>query len=346
MNLPFSFRLTHEELCGWSRRVGISLDSGLDLVRVLKKEGERRSSSRYAAALCWSNVAESVVQGESLHEALEMEKDQLNELFISMVKVGEDSGHLSETLLDLADYYERMVELKRKFLQSLMLPIFELCTALFVVGLVILILGFLPAGIDILGLGMVGVSGLIKYLVFLALVFGSGFTLFLLMRNNVIHLKFAHYILHYVPKIGPLFRTLSLTRLTWALHLTLRTGMDIREALRLSFAAAAFGPISDKLPLVLEEIDSGGSLYDGFLRCNFFDEMMILHLHTGEESGNTPEIMERLSRDYFEQAQLRMKTLSVFGFFLAFFFVAGVIIFFIFRIFMSYVGMINEAGGF
>jgi len=337
------FRLSHDHLASWCRRVGISLNAGLDIVRILEREAKQRSGS-YSATQCWRRVSESVAQGDALYEALEGRKEQLNDLFISMVEVGEKSGRLGETLLDLSDYYSQLIELRRNFLRSLILPIFELGIALFIVGAMILILGFLE--MDILGLGLVGVSGFVKYVTLLACLGGFGFFAFWFFRNNAVHLRFVHYVINYIPKIGPVFRTLALSRLTWALHLTMRTGMDVKEALALSFSAAAYGPITDKLKIVLNEIDAGGSLYEGFLACRCFDEMMILHFQTGDESGNLPEVMDRLSKEYFQQCVFRLKTLSVVGFFLVFLFVAGVIIFFIFSIFSSYINLLNSAAQF
>ena len=337
------FRLSNEELSGWCRRVGISVNSGLDLLRVLKREGEKRAATGFSAATCWKNVAESVVQGDSLNEALEKRSEQLNDLFISMVRVGEKSGHLGETLLELADYYDQLIELKRSFWRSLILPIFELGIALFIVGIMILVLGFLPIDFDITGFGLIGVSGLIKYLVFLAVVGFAGIAAYWYMKANATQFQFVQYGINYIPKIGPIFRILALTRLTWAMYLTLRTGMDVKEALSLSFAAASYAPITNKLPIILEELEAGGNMYDGFTACHSFDDMLMLNLQTGEESGNLPEVMHKLSNDYFQQCIFRLKTVSVIGFFMVFGLVAGIIIFFIFRIAMFIGGIYSDA---
>ncbi|MGL6196415.1 MAG: type II secretion system F family protein [Thermoguttaceae bacterium] len=336
------FQLSNAELAGWCRRVGLSINAGLDIIRVLKREGER-GSGRMSAAKCWRKVAESVQKGDSLYEALLLQKEQLNDLFISLVKVGEMSGSLGETLLELADYYDQLTELRKSFLRSLIMPIFELCTALTVVGVVILILGFLPIGADITGFGLVGVSGFIKYICFLVVIAGLGVATYWFAKTHVVQFQLVHYIINYIPKIGPIFRTLAMTRLCWSLFLTMRTGMDVKEALALSFNAASYGPITGKLPIMYAELEQGGNLHDAFRACRFFDDMMIFHVETGEEAGELPEVMERLAKEYFAQSVARLKTLSVIGFFVVFFFVAGIIIFFIFRLAMFYIGILNDA---
>lgn len=344
------FPLSHEALAGWCRRVGLSLNAGLDIVRVLQREARNRTtdggfvSKISAFKSVWQEIAEAAAHGDSLHEALAQHESTFSELFVSMVQVGEESGHLGETLLELADYYDQLIELRRNFMRSLILPIFELCIALLLVGIMILVLGFMPEGMDILGLGLVGMSGFVKYVTFLAVVGGLGLVVYLFMKNNAMHFKIVHYFVNYIPKIGPVFRTLALTRFTWALHLTMGTGMDIRKALTLAFSAAAYGPITDKLPGVLKEIDAGASLFDAFLDTKAFDENMMMFVQSGDESGSLPEAMERLSKEFFQQCVFRLKTLSIIGFFLIFGCVASVIIFFIFKIFSFYVGMLNSAG--
>ena len=63
------------------------------------------------------------------------------------------------------------MKLRRMFLASISWPAIELTLALTVVGVVIWLMGAIPAlkksGIDILGFGLSGNSGLVTYLTFL-----------------------------------------------------------------------------------------------------------------------------------------------------------------------------------
>lgn len=331
------FPIANKELAGWCRRVGRSLDVGLNIVKVLKREGEHRSGSKI-----WRKVALAVVCGDSLSEALEEHRGRLGDLFLSMIKVGEETGHLGEILLELADYYDQLIDMRRAFLRSIMPVLFELGAALFIVGLVILIMGFLPVQTDLLGFGMTGIGGLIRYLLILALLFGTGWGLFWYFKTNVVHLHIVHHLIDLIPKIGPIFRTMSMFRLTKALSLTLGTGMDVRAALTYSFHAASYGPISDRLPIVLRAIDAGETLEGAFAACHIFDHNLMIHLESSEKAGMIPEVMQRLSRQYYEDCQFRLKTLSVLGYFAVFTLVAGIIIFFIFRLFLAYLQPIQD----
>jgi len=339
-----NFNSINMNLSGFCRRVGIATNAGLPLVSSIKREAAGNRNSRL-----WADVAASIEDGNSLAESLRPHQKKLTEMFVALVEVGEESGRLGETLLELADYYDRMNDIRRDFLKSLVWPIIELVAAVVVIGLMILICGWLTemtgTKIDPLGLGLIGVKGLAVYLVFLGAVVGIGCALYQFMKQSVERSRAVHYFLLRIPKLGALLKTLALTRLTWGLHLTFRTGMDVRRALTLSFRAVGFAPISDNLPAMLQTIDGGGNLTDAFLAANHLDGDLISCVDSGEQAGTLPELMTKLSTQYFQQSLLNLKVLSVFGGFAVYGCIAIVIILVIFRLASFYVGILNDAAG-
>lgn len=338
-----------KQLAGFCRRVGISFNAGIPLVKAV-----RRESARQRNASIWLAAAQSMEDGESFAESLKPYERQLGKMFISLIEVGEESGHLGETLNELADYYEQMLEIRRDFLKSLTWPVVELLTAVVIVGILILALGVIEGitgtPMDILGLGLTGGAGFIRYVFFLALVGTAGFFLYSSAKRNIQTSRFVHYVLLRIPKIGTLLKTLALMRLSWGLHLTVRTGMDIRKALTLSFQGAGFTPVSDQLPVILSTIENGGNLNEAFSAArNFttriFDEDFLSCVDSGEQSGSFPELMQQLTNRYRQESLLQLRVISVVGGFLVYGAVAACIIFIIFRLFSFYLGILTEAAG-
>jgi type IV pilus assembly protein PilC len=64
----------------------------------------------------------------------------------------------------------------------------------------------------------------------------------------------------------------------------------------------------------------------------------------GEETGNTSEVMERLVVHMREDAERKLKAAAQFTGYLIYAAVAIMIIYFIFRIAMSYIGALGAAG--
>lgn len=334
--------MSMNELADFCRRVGISVNAGLGLIDSIKREAPRQRSAKI-----WLDVVQRLEDGDSLAESLQPHQRRLGEMFVALIDVGEQSGHLGEMFNELADYYDEMLKIRRDFLKSLILPAMELGAAIVIIGIIILVLGFLQsltgADMDILGFGLVGVSGFIKYVVFLSIVGATGTCLYFWVKQSVNRSRAVHYFLDRIPKIGKLFRLLALMKLTWGMHLTMRTGMDVRRALKLSFQGVRYAPVSDNLPIILDVLQRGGSLTDAFLSAKHLDGDLVTSVDTGEQSGSLPELMHKMSQRYLQESLLQLKIVSTVGAFVVYGCIMAVIAFMIFRIAMFYIGMLNDA---
>jgi type II secretory pathway component PulF len=109
-----------------------------------------------------------------------------------------------------------------------------------------------------------------------------------------------------------------MARFTWALSFTTKTGMDINEAVELGFDVASYAPINQHQDKVLEQMQHGVSLHEAFSETHGFPHEFLLYLHTGEQSGELPETLARLSDEYTDQTRVHMKILSVMCYFAVF----------------------------
>ncbi|MDR1958131.1 MAG: type II secretion system F family protein [Planctomycetaceae bacterium] len=356
----------------WCRRVGISLSAGLDIVSILQREaGEMNTKMEHIPGIrnlftrpedrpedpavtkedLWKMVAEKVENGSSFQEALKSQRNYFPRLLIAMVGVGEESGRLPEMLTDLAGYYDMLSKMKHAFWRSVTWPLFQLGAALVFLGFLILFLGFFNSmtgkEIDPLRLGLFGVRGLCVYLLILAVPAMVIFAVYRFFRANITQgVRWLQYKLDCIPRIQSYFRNAALARLTMSMNLTTRTGMDIRRSLKLSFEAAAFAPVTDKLPEVLKNLEQGQTLCQSVPVTEFFDQHFFLFLRAGEESGNLPAAMKKLSDDYFDRAKFDLKFLSVVAYFIVYGVVAMILICLIFRGYGAYLedcfGMASE----
>ena len=116
------------------RQLAAVLQSGLPLLRGLQLL-ERQSEGDL---LLYYRLRTSLSRGSSFAEALAAEPEHFSRLAVSMAAVGEESGELSNLLLQLADYYERQDRLRRFVQQVLIYPLLLLVAAL----LLLLLFGF------------------------------------------------------------------------------------------------------------------------------------------------------------------------------------------------------------
>src|ERR1043166_5653833 len=67
-------------------------------------------------------LKQDVMEGKSLSDAMVNQTDVFSDLYINMVRAGEQSGALVEVLKRLATHYERFAEVQSKFVSALIYP--------------------------------------------------------------------------------------------------------------------------------------------------------------------------------------------------------------------------------
>ncbi|MGF1578660.1 MAG: type II secretion system F family protein [Gemmataceae bacterium] len=283
-------------------------DVGIPTVRVWSQLASQNPSPLKGVA---DRVALKLQKGNSLKSALEVESGLPN-LFISLASVGEQTGSLPEILRLLQEYYEGQRKRWRQFRAQITPVAIQFVLAVFIVAFVIWILGVLGSRPGSPG-GLLGLSGFGGALTFVGLVFGGLALLYFAVRQVGLFLSqktgFASFCLR-LPIIGPCLLALALTRFTFALQLTLDSGMSIRKAVRLSLQATdniAFQTYSKR---VAESLKSGEDLTQSLGLVREFPSEFLNIVAVGEQSGRVPEIMAKQAAYYQEESERKLKAVA------------------------------------
>lgn len=333
------------ELGPLCRRLSTSLEAGIDIRKVLAREAAGRA--RRSAIERMETLRLEVNRGRGLADALEQTNGYFPPLFRDMVRLGEETGRLPEVLRHLAEHYELQLQLRRGFLATITWPMMQLTAAILIVGLVIWLMGviggFTGHTVDILGFGLVGNQGaLIYFCIVGAIALGLALAIRAALRGQrwvrplqMLTLK--------LPVIGPSLRTLSLSRLAWAMHLTLDSGMDLRRAVPLSLHASRNPLFVESGDQIVYDIGRGREITEAMADTGAFPRDFLDAVEVGERSGRLPEQLGLLSRQYQDQATRALAALTALAGFGVWLIVAAIIILMIFRIFSFYLGTINDA---
>jgi type II secretory pathway component PulF len=308
-------RISQKELASLCRRLGTALEAGIDIRRVWEREGQGYGSLTLKARML--RVSDELIRGSSLTEALQTTGEYFPSLFRELVAVGEQTGNLAEVFLNLADHYEHQIQIRRAFLSSITWPLFQLAAALGVIGIVIVVMDFLPARpgekIDILGFGLTGMSGLVIYLCFLAAVAAAVGFVVRAMQRGLLWTRPLQRLLLRIPVFGRFLQILALSRLAWTMHLTLNTSLDLRRALPLCLRSTQNAHYIDQTERIVDAAVSGQELCQSFAATGVFPGDFLDALEVGERTGQLPESMARLAEDYRDQAKRMMHMLAVAG---------------------------------
>jgi type IV pilus assembly protein PilC len=340
----FSPRIPTKQLAALCRRLAISLQSGIDLRTVWSQEAKRAISP--IAQARFRLISDAVNEGETLYQAIKETDDYFPETFRSLAQVGEKTGHLAECFAQLAEHYEEQLKLRRILVTASTWPAIELGVALAVVGFLIWFMGTINRGggpvIDPLGFGLVGNSGLAVYLTVLGLVGLGIFVVVHAIRRGLVWTRPIQRLILRVPVLGQALQHVALSRLAWALRLTLDSGMELRQAMRLSLRAARNAQYTDQIKPINTAIEEGNPIHEAFSETGAFPFHFVEAVRVGEESGRLVESMGLLSGQYREQAEASFNALTKVGGFGIWLLVAAIIIFFIFRLALFYIGTISN----
>jgi type II secretory pathway component PulF len=303
----------------------------------LKKHGERgRSAARRVSA----RVALAIQGGAGLADAFDQERAAFPPLFLSMVRLGESTGHLSEIFGELERYYQLELQLKRQFRSATFFPILQFFLAVFIIAGLLFLLG-LRADLGrnepmFMFFGLAGASGA---LAFLGSVFGSIGLVWLIYRLIAAAGRqrvWMHRLLLMMPALGPCLHALAMSRFTLALQLTLDSGLGIGKALRLSLEATGDAYYASFADGIVEALKKGKPLHDALEASRLFDHDFLEMVASAEASGSVPEMMRTLTQQYQEETGRKMALLTRFAGGFVWVCIAGFIIFMIFRLYIGY----------
>lgn len=339
--------LSWSALSAFARSMARMIEAGVDIRKSLQTASRQSPDRRTGPAV--EKIRQGVSGGKTLTEAIREQGPLFPALFCDLVDVGEQTGHLPEVFAALARYYESRLKQLREFRSAVAWPIIQFVAAIGIIGLLIFILGLLPpAGadgkpFDVTGLGLSGTSGAVTWVCGWLAIAIAGYTGWKFTRNQVSGQQMLDPWLLRIPVLGTCLQSFAISRFAWCFSLTQQSGMSIRPSLECSFRASENGAFTAAAPQVWKDVADGTSLTDAFVNAQIFPDEFLQVVATAEETGTVPEQLSRMSHIFEDQARRSMSRLTAVLSSTVWVFTAGLIIYFIFRLAMIYVGTLNEA---
>ena len=333
-------------LSTFCRSLSTMLHSGVNILKAFQVAG---SKSHYPKLQRISaDIVDDLRKGTEVSTALENRGNAFPPLVIDLVRVADQTGSLPEVLQGLADHYDNLIRLRRTFIGQITFPVIQFLAAILIIAGLIWLLGLIASSnnstpMDILGLGLVGTNGALTWLGgWLGAIVG-GTILYLIIANGFSGRAFVHGLLLKVPVVGGCLRSFAMARFSWAFALTQQAGMPIRPSLESSLKATGNGAYAAAIPMVVGLVSEGEELSVALKQTRLFPRDYLELVRVGETSGTVPETLERLSPQLEDQARRSLAALTSTLAWVIWGMVATMIVFFIFRIAMMYVNLLNSA---
>ena len=119
-------------------KAGVSI---VDSVVILAQQTESKALKKVLAS-----VEVDLREGIPLSDAAEKHKKVFSNMFINMVRAGEASGQIDETLERMADYFEKQHDTKQKIISALIYPL--VLTVVAIAVTIFLLVSVVPTFVD------------------------------------------------------------------------------------------------------------------------------------------------------------------------------------------------------
>ena len=267
-----------------------------------------------------AEVRARVVEGGSLADALQLYPKIFPEMYVSMIRSGENSGNLGTILKRLADYYETQERLRGRLKSAMIYPAFMLVFSLMVVVFMVTYIvpkitqifaskgTLLPLPTRIL----MGLSDFMVnswYLVLIGLIILIfGFSAFL---RSEFGKKVLQQLQLKAPLIGPLMQKVLIARFCQTLGTLLGSGVDLKTALEISRHVVVNQLLMDQLNKMIVEVNNKGiPLSAAMGRTGYFPDYVQHVVAIGEEAARVDELLERVANRMQEEVSRLLEGLT------------------------------------
>lgn len=337
----FSRRMKLSAAVKFCQRFATSHRAGVPIVRLLQSETKQGPPAQQKIM---AEMAAGAQDGKQLHEMMEEQKPFFPVLLTAMTAVGEETGKLDRALTILAGHMRHQLDTRKKFIRSISWPVFQFFAAVGVFSLLIYIMGIMGDRMsDILGLGLRGGSGVLTLWGFVALLVGAIALVVWGFMRNVGGIQNLAPLLYMIPWLGPSIQTITISRFCWTMALSLEAGLDPIRAIHLSLDSTGSDYYRSGSDDARDAIRDGATLAGSLQATAVFPEDFISRVDIAEQSGTDAESMEILAREYDERAEAAVRFLSNAATMFVRVTISCILIFFIFKIAMTYLGAINDA---
>lgn len=302
------------------RQFSIMLNSGMKVIDVVSFLIRNTKNQKLKKVL--EGVHNDLLQGKSLSAAFGRYPNTFPQFFRNMVKIGEESGGLSQVLNKLADYYEKLAEQKKKVRQAFAYPIFLVIISIAAILFLSMYVmpkfekvfaqfdGELPLSTRI----VLGISNfLLEYYGFVfAGVLILGLIIMLLNRSKEVkRIKDRFKLLN--PLTKNLHTAVITSRFANGFSVLISNGVKLIDSIDTMSKLLDNMFVEKRLQVVKREIESGNSIAKSLNVINVFPKMLIEMIEVGEETTSLEQVLD-ISTKYFEddvETQIKAMTASI-----------------------------------
>mgnify|MGYP002773689153 FL=1 len=318
VNIPIfkGKKIPARDMSVFCRQFASILKAGVSVINALEMLAEQTENKKLKEAIV--NTQSNVEKGENLSDSMR-QNDAFPSILIDMVRAGEASGSLENSLTRMAVQFEKDAKLNGIVKKAMMYPIVLICV---MIGVVIVMLTFvipsfmtmfedLDSELPVTTRAILAMSNSLKnyWYIYILVVVGAVVGIQMYKRtdngkHNLDKLKLK------IPVFGLLQTKSACASFARTMSTLLQAGMPMIDALEISASTMKNVLFYDGLEKVKNGVSLGLPLSNQLKATGLFPAMVVHMVGIGEETGNVEEMLTNSATYYEEEVEVQTQTLT------------------------------------
>jgi general secretion pathway protein F len=301
----------------WTRQLASLVGAGLPLERVLSALSEEAATPGQRDLV--AQIRAEVNAGAPLAQALAQHPREFDSLYTAVIEAGEQSGRLSQVLLQLALDLESAHAMRNKLLAASLYPAIVSGVALlivlfllaYVVPQVAQVFTSTQRSLPALTVAMLFISEVVQatWLLALVLLITGSVTLNILLRQSAFRLAFDQAWLK-LPLLGRLSLGYNAARFASTLALLVGAGVPILKALQTAAQTLSNMSLREHAMQAIELVREGAPLASALAQNKRLPGVLSMFARLGEQTGQLPQMLSHAAEHLGEEVQRRAMQLA------------------------------------
>jgi len=307
-----------EDFVIYCRQFATLIRAGITIVDATKILADQTESKGLKKAL--KQVEQEIRGGLAFSNAVEKHPKIFPPLFANMVRAGEMTGNLDDTLERMASYFEKQHALKKNIQSTMAYP---LILTVLIIGVVIFLMVYIipqfmgiydqfGSELPMITQIILTVSEMVQdlwWLVLLLIAIAIGIVIFLYKTNESFHYS-VHVAMLKMPIFGKLLQKAAIARMTRTLSSLFSSAVPILDALSIIAKVVENPVISKVVTNARKNLEEGGTLSEPLAEHWVFPPLVHQMTAIGEQTGTLDYMLEKIADFYEEDVDRTVDTLK------------------------------------
>jgi len=306
-----------QELATFTQQLANLLQSGMPLTVALNSM--THLESRGIPTEVSRELKQEVTEGRSLSDAMARQPRIFSDLYINMVRAGEQSGSLVEVLRRMANHFQMFAEVQAKFSSALIYPAMVCCVGAGIIAFFMFFMmprfmtifeGFqvelpLPTRL-LIGFSqfLIGYWWLLLFVIIVAFILFKRFQASEEGGQKLDEWKMK------APVVGKVIKLNLFGQFARTLGTLLQNGVPVLTALKITEQVIANRIVKAAIAKTRDAVTDGKTLAQPLQQSKVFPQLIVDLVRIGEETGNVPGALNNIADTYEGELQIGLRVMT------------------------------------